>query len=180
MMAEVLVDAVAIRSAGCATGRPASVADSADSAACHCAVNGAITLRRLRSQYRETGFLALPLDQYLSRLARLANVALPTISMNGGERSSRLDPWLALARKIEFNAAHLSLWVRAWFAVEFQPPPSVFVAARDRRGAPLPQPPGSLAESASPEEASAALGRYETRYSPAERRQLDAVLEFLD
>jgi hypothetical protein len=145
-------------------------------------ISQAIILRRLKMQYQTTGFLALPLDQYLSRLARLSDVVLPidVTASRRGHSLSRLKPWLSLARKLDVATEHVRLLVRAWFATEFLGAQAVgtvvargYRTSRSRQGQRLGL---SIEETASPQLAETELQHVEGHYSPSLRHELATAL----
>ena len=156
------------------------------------AVQQAITLRRLERSAGETGFLAMPLDQYLKRLARAAGAEIRDLvfRMRGGDPSARLQPWLSLANRLQLDTTHVRLWVRLWLAEEFRGSPSpdayagTVLARRMSYGggsesAALPHHPATLVETVSPEAADHKMKRWESRYTSDQRKTLNAVLREL-
>jgi hypothetical protein len=150
----------------------------------HAAVERAITLRRLSRAAETTGFLALPLDQYLARLAYSAEVALDDVlsPAKGSDPSQRIAPWIYLAGRLQLAADQMRLWVRAWFAAEFSSPGERVVFARGtalstygtHRQSAL-----GVEENASPQQVEAELRRVEGRYTPAHAAELERALRTL-
>jgi hypothetical protein len=149
------------------------------------AVQCAITLRRMARAAKQIGFLALPLDQYLSRLARHAEVELDGIlsPAHGSQLAERLSPWVALAGRLQLATENVRLWVRAWFAAEFHVSlatnsvmargESQLASARHFRQT------LGVQETASPQNVEVELERTESRYTPAHRAELETVLRTL-
>jgi len=153
--------------------------------ACQEAIAKAIALRRLKAQYHTTGFLALPLDQYLSRIARLASVTLPIrlAESRSDSFSARLSQSLSLARQLDLAIEHLRLWVRAWFAAEFQG--TQMAGAVMARGHHLAPSSGAqrgvlgLEETASAGRVQTELQRVEAAYTDSQREQVNTALQSL-
>jgi len=152
---------------------------------CREAIAHAIFLRRLRRQYGTTGFLAMPLDQYIGHIGRLAQVVLATDSAASHDisLSSRLKPWILLAQKLDMTVQHLNLWIRMWFAEEFSRPVAGTVMSRGNLS-PRPnremQHFSKLRENASPHEVETGLLRIEALYTAPQRRQLNDVLRIIN
>lgn len=148
------------------------------------AVKRAITLRRMAQAAARNGFLALPLDQYLARLAHSAEVELESIlsPVRGIGTLARLNPWIALAGRLQLAAEHIRLGVRVWFAAEFQASRTTsFVRARGGSqvaGGP-PRPAIGVEEAASAEKTAAELQRLENLYTASHRAELESVLDTL-
>lgn len=180
-LADTLASAVRIRSPRAFAVSARSIPAPADDV-CRDAIAEAISLRRIKTQYRQTGFRAVPLDTYLTLLSREAGVSLPDVAIDDSrdDPTSRLAPWLAVARRIDASAEHLRLWVRAWFAAQFAPLSVPALAlARTRRSAPALRGVPGVNEDATPADASAALDRTEQDYPAQQRAALDRVLASL-
>ena len=145
------------------------------------AVERAIHLSKLREEYAGTGFLAMPLDQYLARLARMAGVPLSVASPGSTNPSplAALKPLLAMANALEMAASHVRLWVRSWFAALDGPVPTGFVAARST-GSTAATHAVELRKDLTPEAADSALKEIEHTYAPARRRELEAALSLIE
>jgi hypothetical protein len=149
----------------------------------HDAVKRAIALRGMARAAERSGFLALPLDQYVARLAHSAEVELESIlsPARGTDPSARLNPWIALASRLQLAAEHIRLGVRAWFAAEFLASLTTsFVRARGgSQAVGRPRAAIGVEETVSPEETAAELQRLESRYTASHRAELESVLDTL-
>ncbi len=145
----------------------------------HAAIERAIALRRMQQEYANTGFLAVPLDEYLNRLARMAGVPLPMSAPAPTERTSvaALKPWLGLAGALEMAASHVRLWVRSWFAAAAAPSGMRLAAARNASSVAASG--AGQGERLSPSEADAALTAAEQSYPAAMRNSLQAALRLI-
>src|SRR5258708_5705367 len=69
------------------------------------AIDQAIVLRKLQTESADTGYLTMPLDDYLMHIAQMAGVRLPLQSSKQKHTSreglASLKPWLAIANGLK-------------------------------------------------------------------------------